>query len=90
MEADFGIIHIGNDGNKCKDPACNVCNDDNGWVIKQKSEAPPCPGCGTILKLNGFDRRYECPCGLTYYKPLSGIMGLRQGWYNGLKEAGGN
>lgn len=67
------------------------------WGIKCQDRSPPCPKCNAILKLNVFDRRYECHCGLTYYKSLSGVLGLRQGWYNGqealaeaLKEAGGD
>jgi len=36
MASDFGIIHIGKDENKCKDPECSVCRpeDDNSWRAK--------------------------------------------------------
>lgn len=34
--SEFGIMHIGADGNRCRDPACDVCNpeDDDEWRKK--------------------------------------------------------
>lgn len=61
----------------------NKETNENVWVIKASSNTPECPRCKKVMKMNLFDRRYPCHCGLQYYMPLSGLCGqIREGWYD--------
>lgn len=40
--SEFGVIHIGKDGNKCKDPNCEICipEDDEEWKNLRLKKSP--------------------------------------------------
>ena len=51
------------------------------WIVIAQ-QTVQCPRCGVVLTTTLLDRRYTCKrCGLNYYKPLAGVLGMREGWY---------